>query len=62
MIRQIYCFACNNIVDNNSEDSIAINSLYEDRLHFCNVDCLLSYMKINNEYLIIGKNFKEIQQ
>ena len=50
------------MIDNNSEDSIAIKSLHEGRLHFCNVGCLFSYMKSNNEYLVIGKNFKEIKQ
>lgn len=62
MIKQIHCYTCDSIVDENNEDSIAINSLHEGRLYFCNVDCLFSYMKSNNEYLVIGKNFKEIQQ
>ncbi|QHJ84640.1 MAG: hypothetical protein [Caudoviricetes sp.] len=62
MIRQIHCSACNNIIDSDSEDSIAIKSLHDGRLHFCNVSCLFSYMRSNNEYLVIGKNFKEIKQ
>lgn len=62
MIRQIHCSTCNSTVDENNEDSITIKSLHDGRLYFCNVSCLLSYMKINNEYLVIGKNFKEIQQ
>jgi len=60
MTRQIYCSACNNAIDKTSEDSIAIKSLHDGRLHFCDVDCLFSYMKSNNEYLVIGNNFEEI--
>lgn len=62
MIRQIHCSACNSIVYENHEDSITIKSLHEGRIYFCNVDCLFSYMKSNNEYLMIGKSFKENQQ
>ena len=58
MIRQIHCSTCNSTVDENNEDSITIKSLHDGRLYFCNVSCLFSYMRSNNEYLIIGKSFK----
>lgn len=60
MKQQKYCSTCEKKINGQSEDSISIKSLHKGRLNFCNIDCMFEYMKVHNEYLIIGKKMEDL--
>lgn len=60
MKQQKYCSTCEKKNNGQSEDYISIKSLHEGSINFCNIDCMFEYMKVHNEYLLIGKKMEDL--
>ena len=55
MRQETYCSTCEQRINRKNEFFISVKSFDRGRLNFCNVDCLFTYMRQHDEYLLIGK-------
>lgn len=60
MAKETYCSSCEQKIYRENEDSISVKSTHEGILNFCNINCMAHYMKSNNEYLLIGMKWDEL--